>query len=169
MKANRWLRRFVAVLVLVCFVPAASTACFGKFQLVHKVYRVNQDIDPDKWVQWFGFLVLSVVPIYGLALFIDLVFANSVEFWTGSNPIQADAGTQKVVRGPGGELMTLTWQGGGAIDVAIESEGRAVASFKLVTEREALSAWDENGRLLARVTDLAGVPVLIHGPAAPQR
>ncbi len=64
-------------LVLVRFIPAASTACYGKFQLVRKVDRVNADIDPDKWVRWFAFIVLSVVPIYALAFIIDLAFANS--------------------------------------------------------------------------------------------
>ena len=163
MKVCGWLRRFAAVLVLVCFIPAASTACYGKFQLVRKVYRVNADIDPDKWVQWFAFIVLSVVPIYALALIIDLVLANSVEFWTGSNPILGDAGTRKVVSGPNGESLTLIWAGAGAIDVTLESAGREPTQFRLVTERGALSAWDGDGRLLARVRDVAGRPALVGG------
>ena len=83
-------------------------ACYGKFQLVRDVHGLNEEIDPDKWVQWFAFILLSVIPIYALALFIDLAFANSVEFRTGSNPIRADAGTTKVVRGPNGERTTPT-------------------------------------------------------------
>ena len=163
MKVCGWLQRFAAVLVLVCFIPVASTACYGKFQLVRKVYRVNADIDPDKWVQWFAFIVLSVVPIYALALIIDLVFANSVEFWTGSNPILGDAGTRKVVSGPNGERLTLISAGAGAIDVTLESADRAPTRFRLVTERGALSAWDGDGRLLARVRDVAGQPALVAG------
>jgi hypothetical protein len=141
----------------------ATTACFGKFQLTRKVYRVNQDIDPDKWIRWFGFIVLTVVPIYELALVIDMVFANSVEFWTGSNPIQADAGTRKVVQGPNGELMTLTWRGDGAIDLTVERADRQITGFTVVTESNALSAWDVDGNLLARVTDVAGQPANIAG------
>ncbi len=163
MKVCGWLRRFAAVLVLVCFIPAASTACYGKFQLVRKVYRVNADIDPDKWVRWFAFIVLSVVPIYALALIIDLVFANSVEFWTGSNPILGDAGTRTVVNGPNGESLTLIWAGAGAIDVTLESAGHKPTQFRLVTESVALSAWDRDGRLLALVRDVAGRPALVGG------
>lgn len=163
MKVCGWLRRFAAVLVLVCFIPVASTACYGKFQLVRKVYRVNADIDPDKWVQWFAFIVLSVVPIYALALSIDLAFANSVEFWTGSNPILGDAGTGKVVSGPNGESVTLLWAGPGTIDVMLQSAGREPTQFRLVTERGALSAWDGDGRLLARVRAVAGRPALVGG------
>ncbi len=163
MKLCGWLRRFAAVLVLVCFIPVASTACYGKFQLVRTVYRVNAVIDPDKWVRCFSFIVLSVVPIYALALVIDLVVANSVEFWTGSNPVLGDAGTRKVLSGPNGESLTLVWAGAGAIDVTLESAGREPTQFRLVTERGALSAWDADGRLLARVRDVAGRPALVGG------
>jgi hypothetical protein len=168
MASSSWLRRSVAILVLAGFVPVATTACFGKFQLTRKVYRVNQDIDPDKWIRWFAFIVLTVVPIYGLALVIDLLFANSVEFWTGANPIQADAGTRKIVQGPNGELMTLTWRGDGAIDVTVEGADRRITGFTVVTEGNALSAWDPDGNLLARVTDVAGQPANIAGRSRDQ-
>ncbi len=90
MKVPGRLRRLTTVLVFVCFIPIASTACEGKFQLVHKVYRLNAELGPDKGVRWLDFIALNVVPIYALALFIDLAFANSVEFWTRSNPVDAD-------------------------------------------------------------------------------
>jgi hypothetical protein len=107
---RRW-RSVVAALMLAAFLPVTTTACFGKFQLTQRVYEFNQDIDGDKWIQWFAFLVLSIVPIYALSLVIDLVLANSVEFWSGSNPISSDSGMTKVVRGPDGTVMTLNRRG----------------------------------------------------------
>ncbi len=165
MAAYRWLRQFTAVLVLVGFIPVATTACFGKFQLTRNLYKFNQEVDADKWIQWFTFLVFTVVPIYGLAGVIDVVFANSLEFWTGKNPITADAGTTRVVRGANGEVVTLTLLESGVVDVVVESGAAETIHFTVQREANALAAWDEQGTLLARVTDVAGQPALVGGPA----
>ena len=87
----RWLRRLPAVLILIGFVPVATTACFGKFQLTRNIYKFNTEVSPDKWTQWGVFLVLSIS--YGLAFAVDTLFANTREFWSGQNPVSADAGT----------------------------------------------------------------------------
>ncbi len=163
MRNNRRWRSVVAALILAAFLPVTTTACFGKFQLTQKVYKFNQDIDGDKWIQWFAFLVLSIVPIYGISLVIDLVLANSVEFWSGSNPISSDSGTTKVVRGPDGTVMTLNRRGDGIVDVVLEREGRTLADFRVRGEGNGLSAWDADGRLLARVMDVEGRPVVVDG------
>lgn len=65
----------------------ASTGCIGSFQLTRKVYNWNKTVSPDKFVQELVFLGLNIVPVYGVATFADAVFANSVEFWTGTNPV----------------------------------------------------------------------------------
>ena len=68
------------------------------------------------------------------------------------------------MQGTNGELMTLTWRGDGAIDVTVEGADSRIAGFTVVvTESNALSAWDADGNLLARVTDVAGHPVNIAG------
>ncbi|MEN8160610.1 MAG: DUF3332 family protein, partial [Myxococcota bacterium] len=104
-------RRAVAVALLAVFVPMAS-ACFGSFQLTRKVYRFNKSVSQDKWIRWLVFLAANIIPIYAFSTFIDVVFANSVEFWTGSNPV-ARIEPQTVV-GPNGELAMLAPVPGGA-------------------------------------------------------
>ncbi len=152
-------RRATAVVALAALLPVVTTGCFGKFQLVKKTYKFNKEIDPDKWVQWFVFLVISIIPIYGLALFIDVVFANSVEFWTGENPVTAD--TTKTLYGENGEVATTTFHPDGTADLVItDAEGR-VHSLTLVREAQSVVARDAEGRLLARVGDLGGQPALI--------
>jgi hypothetical protein len=160
---SRWLRRSVAVIMIAGFVPVATAGCFGKFRLVRKVYQFNKDISHDKWVQWLAFLVLVIVPIYGIATLVDAIVANSLEFWTGTNPIQADVGTRKVVKGPNGETITLTVADPRRLHVLVEEPGGAVRTFELVKEGDAVSAWDADGRLLARVSDVAGRPALTGG------
>ncbi len=36
---------------------------------------------------WLVFLVLAFFPVYGLCLFVDAIVFNTIEFWTGDNPM----------------------------------------------------------------------------------
>jgi hypothetical protein len=150
---HAWLRRTLAVFVLLAFMPLATTACFGKFQLTRNLYKFNKEVSPDKWIQWFVMLVLGIIPIYGLATLIDLVIANSIEFWTDENPIKpsADAGTTKVVRGPAGEVLTMTHLPDDRIEVTITRTDDTTDRFFLSREAGSVAAYDAQGALMARV------------------
>lgn len=76
-----------AVLSVVALGLVASSGCFGSFQLTRKLYSWNKTVSPDKWVQEVVFLAMNIVPVYAVASFADAIFANSVEFWTGTNPV----------------------------------------------------------------------------------
>lgn len=76
-----------AVLAVAAVGLIASTGCIGSFQLTRKVYSWNTTVSADKFVQEVVFLALNIVPVYGVATLADAVFANTVEFWTGENPV----------------------------------------------------------------------------------
>ena len=61
------------------------TSCIGSFGLTGKVYSWNKN--QEKWVDELLFLALCIVPVYEVSLFIDAVVLNTIEFWTGSNPV----------------------------------------------------------------------------------
>jgi hypothetical protein len=147
-------RRLVAT-ALVVLLPLASAGCFGRFELTRKVYRFNRDISPDKWVRWFTFLVTSI-PIYGAGLLIDLVFANSVEFWGGANPF-------RFAEGPNGEFASATVRAPGIVDVTVIEANGIAHVFTLVREPGAIAAYDSSGDLLGRVGDVDGAPALLSG------
>lgn len=149
-RSRSWLAAAVALLSVLAI---TQTACFGRFALTRDIYKWNSNVHPSKWVRWVVFLGCSLVPVYGGALLIDVVFANSVEFWTGKNPLAAVPGATRFVRGPGGELAALTLRGDGAIDVRIEAEGQPERRFVLVRAPDSVSAFDEHGALIARVGD----------------
>jgi hypothetical protein len=79
-------RRAVVVTLTAASVLGTS-GCFGSFNLTRKLYGFNKDVSKDKFVRELVFLGLNIVPIYAVAGFIDAVVANTVEFWTGENPI----------------------------------------------------------------------------------
>lgn len=66
-------------------------SCIGSFNLTKKVYEFNKSVG-DKWIQELVFIVFCVVPIYEIAVFVDAVILNLIEFWTGSNPMSMNEG-----------------------------------------------------------------------------
>ena len=70
----------------------SQTGCFGSFALVKKVYEFNESVSDNKVVQTLLFYVFNIIPVYGVASFIDVVILNLIEFWSGSNPISMEAG-----------------------------------------------------------------------------
>lgn len=66
-------------------------SCIGSFNLTKKVYEFNRSLG-DKWIQELVFIVFCVVPVYEIAVFVDAVILNLIEFWTGSNPMSMNEG-----------------------------------------------------------------------------
>jgi hypothetical protein len=69
-----------------------QTGCFGSFEMIKKVYDWNDGISDNKVVKTLIFYVLNIIPVYGIAGFLDVVIFNLIEFWGGSNPIAMEAG-----------------------------------------------------------------------------
>jgi len=78
------------------------TSCIGSFSLSSKFLAWNQSID-NKFVNWVIFVLLS--PGYAITLTVDSLVLNSIEFWSGSNPLQA--GLIKEVKGSDGKIYTV--------------------------------------------------------------
>ena len=105
-----------------------------------------------------------MVPVYGFAVMIDAVFANSVEFWTGENPVTADAGNdRRVVNAPGGEVVTMTRLAPGVMDVDMKAPDGTRTELTVVLEHDSVAAYGRDGTLLARVGDRNGIPSLARG------
>jgi len=158
-------RRATALIALTACLPLASAGCFGKFELLQKVYRFNQDIDQDKFIQWFAFLSLNLIPIYGFAGLLDTVFFNSIEFWSGVNPVTASADSQtELLVGSNGEVLEIRTLASGTIELRLEQASGRERFIRLGREGEYAVARDAEGELLARVTDRGAGPVLISAP-----
>lgn len=79
----------LVVVLLIASMALMTVGCYGSFSLTKKVYNWNGSLG-NKWVVELVFLAMYVVPVYGIAGFIDVVVLNSLEFWTGSNPMNAN-------------------------------------------------------------------------------
>lgn len=117
---------------LTCSSLLFTSGCMGSFSLTHKIYRWNQHASGDRWINEIIFFVGAVIlPVYGLSLLADGVIFNSVQWWTGQNPV-ADAGSQKRVLGMDGSYAVMTLKADGSIDVNATSAEGNVSRFTLV-------------------------------------
>jgi len=148
-----WLGRVITITLLAGFVPVTTAACFGTFPITRKVFRWNAGVHSDKWVRWLVFVLINIVPVYFSAAIFDMIFSNSVEFWTGKSPMAMAPGTTKHVEGPNGERAVMTLREDHSIDVRITAPGVPDQQLVLVRETDAIAAYDEYGLLIARVGD----------------
>ncbi len=89
----------------VCAILVAGSlmfsSCIGSFGLSNKVLTWNQQVG-SKFVNELVFIGFWILPVYEISLLADLLVINSIEFWSGSNPVIA--GT-KVIDGKDGRYL----------------------------------------------------------------
>jgi hypothetical protein len=128
----------------------ASTGCFGTFSTLKRMYRWNETVDANKWAKWGVFAATMIVPIYPSATIFDMIFTNSVEFWSGRNPMDATE-----LQTETGEQVSMRVRDDGAVDVAIHSDSQPVTRLVVRPESDSIAAYDENGNLVARAVEAA--------------
>lgn len=119
-------KRFFSVATIVAISGSMMfSSCIGPFNLSNKLLAWNQTID-DKFVNEIIFVVLT--PAYAVTLAADLFVLNSIEFWTGENPVEA--GIVKQIQGTDGVYTVETLENGYKI------ENEAGQEMKLVYDKE---------------------------------
>lgn len=95
-----------AIAVAGCFL---FSSCIGSFNLSNKLLSWNNTAG-SKFVNEVVFVAFWIVPVYEVALLADILVLNSIEFWTGNNPVQA--GLVKEVQGKDGIYIVETKDNG---------------------------------------------------------
>lgn len=129
MKRNR--------LTLVAVILSGSllfSSCVGSFGLFNRLTSWNQSVG-TKFVNELVFLAFNIIPVYGVAYLADALVINSIEFWSGTNPM-ANVGDVKKVKGENGNYMVKTLENG----YSITKEGET-ASMNLIYDQEA-NTWN---------------------------
>ena len=153
-------KRTIAAIVLAGFLPLSTSGCFGTFQLTRKVYKFNREVSPDKWIRELTFLVMVVLPVYGFASFLDAVVFNSIEFWTGNNPVLAARGSSRTIDTAEGSA-TLTRVDDDTLDVRLLGLDGREEHFRITRNGDSFTASAPGGELLARVGEVDGRPALM--------
>ncbi|HNV50511.1 MAG: DUF3332 family protein [Bacteroidales bacterium] len=85
------IRKFLA-LFIIASILFTQQSCIGSFQLTNSLYSWNKNDIGGKWGQALVFFALVVIPVYQIALFADGVVLNTIEFWSGGNPLSMAPG-----------------------------------------------------------------------------
>ena len=150
----------------------AASGCYGPFNLTRRLYQWNGQVG-TKWEKEFVFILLAWVPVYGLTVLGDAVVFNSMEFWTGKNPVDPPSNSNKSRRGAlphqkriarGDASALLTYQplsGNHELVVQQFLRGEPVGSLRLQRRDGLTVATDAEGRTLftAQSTPEGGIIV----------
>jgi hypothetical protein len=134
----------------LCSTLLVTTGCFGSFVTLSRLYHWNKTVDNNKWAQWGVFVATIIVPIYPSATLFDMIFTNSVEFWSGRNPMAAEANATRTISGDNGEEVSMRMRDDGAIDVSIRAPSQPETRLVVVPDGDSIAAYDEHGELVAR-------------------
>ena len=123
----------LAATVMICGAFLFSS-CIGSFGLHSKLVNWNQSIG-TKFVNELVYLACNIIPVYPVCYLADALVINSIEFWSGSNPM-ANVGDVKKVKGENGNYLVKTLENG----YSITKEGETTA-MELVYDKE-LNTWN---------------------------
>ncbi len=128
-----------------------GSGCFGSFNLTKKLYHWNDEISQDKWATEFVFLALTLVQAYSLVGLGDAIVFNSIQFWTGNNPIEMSAipQTKRIVRGEAEAVLThLTGASGEQLVIEQFQHGQPAPGVRIARQGQVSVATDLAGRML---------------------
>ncbi len=94
MKLIRFPRLTAAALAATLF----GSGCYGQFALTRKVYAWNGQATNNKFANSAILWGLMIIPVYPVAGLIDFLVINTIEVFSGSNPVALNDGSLQVDR-----------------------------------------------------------------------
>lgn len=155
MKGKTLSKRIVAAVVMGSFLTL-TTACYGPFNLTRNVYQWNGNIKGssevnEKWMKEFVFFGMIIIPVYMFSALLDAFIFNSIQFWSGSNPVKAadegGDGATRIVK-LGGVTVTMVESDHG-MTVIYERKGIVERRATIEASATGYRLVDETGILLA--------------------
>jgi hypothetical protein len=121
-----------------------------------EVMKFNLKVTENRFAREIVFLCLYIVMVYPIAGFIDLLIVNSIEFWSGENPVSgqprlAQAGDTRTMEAADGSVGTTTLLADGTIDVVVTTPEGETHRLNLAREDGGVVARDANLDTFARV------------------
>lgn len=97
-----------AVVCLLCG-SMLSSSCIGSFSLSNRLLSWNRNVS-NKFLNELVFFAFWVLPVYEVCGLADVLVLNSIEFWSGKNPV---AQGKKVIDGQDGQRYLVECDGRG--------------------------------------------------------
>lgn len=95
-------KRFLPVALIVALATSMMTSsCIGSFALFNKLLAWNNQVS-NKFVNELVFVAFWILPVYEVSALADILVINTIEFWSGSNPVACG---KKVIDGQDGRYI----------------------------------------------------------------
>lgn len=149
---------------VVCMLMGSTLlpSCIGSFTLTNKLLAWNKQIS-NKFVNELVFFAFWVLPVYEVSALADVVVLNSIEFWSGSNPVAA--GT-KIINGNDGRYLVISDKKG--YTIKSETDGSEVRlNFHADTQSWAMELSDGTEQTIFSFVDDTHVALPVPGSETP--
>jgi len=80
------MRRMILNMMVLLMIAATLQGCYGKFALTRKIYQVNGQVE-DKFLRSGLTWVFLIFPVYEICGLADFIVFNTIQFWSGNNPV----------------------------------------------------------------------------------
>lgn len=97
-----------------------TPSCIGSFSLTNRLLGWNKGVG-NKFLNELVFFAFWVLPVYEVTCLADVLVLNSIEFWSGSNPI---AKGERIIDGKDGKYLVRC--DGKGYDVVSCNDGTSV-------------------------------------------
>ncbi len=98
-------KKTLKLLLCLTMTGVITTSCVGSFAMFNKLASWNKSATDNKFLNELIFIVIS--PAYAFAGLADALVLNSIEFWTGNNPMANRIGKTFNVQGEDGLIYAV--------------------------------------------------------------
>lgn len=104
------MKKNVLTVAIVCSLMGSVMlpSCIGSFTLTNKLLSWNKQIS-NKFVNELVFFAFWILPVYEVSGLADVLVLNSIEFWSGENPV---ASGSRVIEGNDGRYLVTSDKNG---------------------------------------------------------
>ena len=140
------------IITLLCAGMVVLTGCYGKNACFEKLHQWNGTLG-NKWLNSIVHFILNIFGVYWICLgLVDGLVLNTVEFWTGSNPLAA--GDSYFEQDAQGNSIAAVKNADGTMSVELTTAAGEKANLLLQRDENVVRALDMEGNLVAQY-DLA--------------
>lgn len=138
-------KHFVKVAIVLAITASLGlSSCLGSFTLTNRLLSWNKTIS-NKFVNELVFIAFWILPVYEVSSLADLIVLNSIEFWSGTNPM---AVSTKRIDGADGQRYLVKCDGRG-YDIISESDQSCVRlDFDAQAQRWDVTVGDQTFELM---------------------
>lgn len=137
-----------AIVTLLCAGMIILTGCYGSNACYNKLHDWNGTLG-NKWLNSIVHFVMLVIPVYWIVFgLVDILVLNTVEFWTGSNPLAS--GDSYFEKDAQGNSIAAVKNADGTMSVEVTTAAGEKANLTLQRDENVVRALDAEGNLVAQ-------------------